>query len=252
VATPAPRPGPTQQTRAGTGPNRQTSVLHHLVKCTSSGVLVDRGAFLRDEQGTLGSGAEPAPDRDAEIPSQRVTRTRIKPNHALTPELRVSDQDDSLVQIDIADREPHGFPDAHSRDREQPDQSRHRCRTQWGEQLVGCRHQSPDVVERVEIWRCPAGSAGSLTDGGHAHGQAGASEVDRESSDGRQPGGQPCRMSSDGRVCPCQRFTLGEQQVIVTFGRKSIGELGEQVFGLAVWLEPASGAEIHVVADQGR
>src|SRR4029077_17069851 len=104
------------QTRAGTGPRRQTSVLHHLVKCTSSGVLVDRGAFLRDEQGTLGSGAEPAPDRDAEIPSQRGTRTRIKPNHALTPELRVSDQDDSLVQIDIADREPHSFPDAHSRD----------------------------------------------------------------------------------------------------------------------------------------
>ena len=66
---------------------------------------------------------------DAEITGQRVTRTRIEPDHALTPELRVSDQDDSLVQIDIADREPHGFPNAHSRDREQPDQSRHRCRT---------------------------------------------------------------------------------------------------------------------------
>jgi hypothetical protein len=63
----------------------------------------------------------------------------------LTPELRVSDQDDSLVQIDIADREPHSFPDAHSRDREQPDQRRHRCRTQRGEHLVSCRHQGPDV-----------------------------------------------------------------------------------------------------------
>ena len=98
------------QTRAGTGPNRQTSMLHHLVKCTLSGVLGDHGAFLRDEHGTLGSDAEPASDRDAEIPSQRVTRTRIKSDHALTPELRVGDQDDSLVQIDIADREPHSFP----------------------------------------------------------------------------------------------------------------------------------------------
>jgi hypothetical protein len=52
-------------------------------------------------------------------------------------------------------------------------------------------------------------------------------------------------------VCPRQRFTLGEQQAIVTFGSNSVGELGEQVFGLAVWLKPASGAEIHVVADQG-
>lgn len=239
------------QTRAGTGPRRQTSVLHHLVKCTSSGVLVDRGAFLRDEQGILGSGAKPAPGRDAEITGQRVTRTRLEPDHALTPELRVSDQDDSLVQIDIADREPDGFPNAHSRNREQPDQSRHRCRTQWGEQLVSCRHQSPDVVERVQIWRCSAGSADSLTDGGHAHWQAGASEVDRELSDGRQPGGQPSRVSSDGCVCPRQRFTLGEQQAIVTFGRKSGGELGEQVFGLPVWPEPASRTEVHVVADQG-
>jgi hypothetical protein len=79
----------------------------------------------------------------------------------LTPELRVSDQDDSPVQIDIADREPHCFADAHSRDREQPDQRRHRCRTQRGEQLLSCRHQSPDVVERVQIWRRPAGSADS-------------------------------------------------------------------------------------------
>jgi hypothetical protein len=117
--------------------------------------------FLRDQQGTLGSGAEPAPDRAAEITSQRITRTRIEPDHALTPELRVSDQDDSLVQIDIADREPHGFADAHSRDREQPDQRRHRRRTQWGEQLLSYRHQSPDVVERVQIWRRPAGSADS-------------------------------------------------------------------------------------------
>jgi hypothetical protein len=45
-------------------------------------------------------------------------------------------------------------------------------------------------------------------------------------------------MSSDGRVCPRQRFTLGEQQAIVTFGSNSVGELGEQVFGLAVWLKP--------------
>ena len=44
-------------------------------------------------------------------------------------------------------------------------------------------------------------------------------------------------------VCPRQRLTLGEQQAIVTFGSKGIGELGEQMFGLAVWLEPASGAE---------
>src|SRR6185312_7464731 len=77
------------QTWAGTGPRRQTSVLHQLVKCTLSGVLVDRGAFLRDEQGTLGSGAEAAPVRAAEITSQRVTRTRIEPDHALAPELRV-------------------------------------------------------------------------------------------------------------------------------------------------------------------
>jgi hypothetical protein len=34
-------------------------------------------------------------------------------------------------------------------------------------------------------------------------------------------------MSSDGCVCPRQRFTLGKQQAIVTFGRKSVGELGE-------------------------
>jgi hypothetical protein len=137
------------QTRACTGPGRQTSVLHQLVKCTLSGVHGERGAFLRDEHGTFGSGAEPAPGRAAEIIGQRVTRTRIQPDHAVTPELRVSDQDDSLVQIDITDREPHGFTDAHSRDCEQPDQRRHRCRAQRGEQLMRCRHQDPDVVERV-------------------------------------------------------------------------------------------------------
>ena len=105
--------------------------------------------------------------------------------------------------------------------------------------------------DRVQIWRCPAGSTDSLTDPGHAHGQAGASEVYREPSDGGQPGGQPSRASSHGRVCPRQRLTLGEQQAIVTFGRKAVGELGEQVFGLAVRLEPASDAKVHVVADQG-
>ena len=190
--------------------------------------------------------------RDAEITSQRVTRTRVEPDHALTPELRVSDQDDSLVQIDIADREPHSFPMRIPVTASSPSiRVVIVAAARWGEQLVGCRHQSPDVVERVQIWRRPAGPAGSLTDGGHAHGQAGAIEVDREPSDGRQPGGQPRRVSSDGCVCPRQRFPLGEQQAIVTFGRKGIGELGQQVFGLPVWLEPASGAEIHVVADQG-
>ena len=32
-------------------------------------------------------------------------------------------------------------------------------------------------------------------------------------------------MPSDGCVCPRQRLTLGEQQAIVTFGRKSVVKL---------------------------
>ena len=42
------------QTRAGTGPRRRTSVLHHLVKCASSGVLGECGAFCVTNKALLG------------------------------------------------------------------------------------------------------------------------------------------------------------------------------------------------------
>jgi|SRR6185437_7985130 hypothetical protein len=166
------------QARTGARTNRQTSVTDHLVERALSGVLVDGSALPCDEHRVVASGAEAVPDRVAEITGQRVARAPIEPDHALTAELRVSDQDDSVVQIDIADGKPDGLSDAYPRDREQSDQGLHRRRTQRGEQLLSRPHKSPDVVGRVQIRDSSAASADSLAGCGHAYWQAGAGEID--------------------------------------------------------------------------
>jgi hypothetical protein len=169
----------------------------------------------------------------------------------LPTKLRVGDQDDALVQVEIGDgEEPQSLTDPHPGDCHHPDQRLHRGRTQRGEQLLGRPHHGLDVGVGEQMRRGPPGAAGALPDPWHADRQAGPGEIDRELSDRGQPVGQPRRSRPHARVRPGQRLALGEQSAVEAVRRQGVDKLDEQTLEFPVRLEAARLSEGQVLADQ--